>query len=83
VLYSGLDELASEGVLSKDARPGGEKIVWSTVHGASSLAIEGWMSPSDFPMVWRLTLFVTDNNFLRAILSSECSFMRITVMSGL
>jgi AcrR family transcriptional regulator len=53
LLRDGLDELASEGVLSKDARPGGEKIVWSTVHGASSLAIEGWMSPSDFPMVWK------------------------------
>jgi len=26
-------------------------IVWSAVHGASSLAIEGLMPPSNFPLV--------------------------------
>jgi AcrR family transcriptional regulator len=51
LLREGLDELMAHGVIDKSARNGGEVIVWSAVHGASSLAIEGLMSPSDFPMV--------------------------------
>ena len=51
LLRDALDQLVAEGVLGKNLRPGGEIIVWSAVHGASSLAIEGLMSPSEFPMV--------------------------------
>ena len=51
LLRDALDQLVAEGVLDKNLRPGGEIIVWSAVHGASSLAIEGLMSPSEFPMV--------------------------------
>ena len=51
LLRDGLDELMAHGVIHKSARNGGEVFVWSAVHGASSLAIEGLMSPSDFPMV--------------------------------
>ncbi len=51
LLREALDELASHGVIDKSARNGGEVIVWSAVHGASSLAIEGLMSSSDFPLV--------------------------------
>lgn len=51
LLRDALDELVAEGVLNKNLRHGGEIIVWSAVHGASSLAIEGLMSPSEFPMV--------------------------------
>ena len=51
LLRDGLDELAAHGVIDKSARTGGEVIVWSAVHGASSLAIEGLMPPSDFPLV--------------------------------
>ena len=51
LLREALDELMAHGVIDKSARKGGEVIVWSAVHGASSLAIEGLMSPSDFPMV--------------------------------
>lgn len=51
LLREALDELMAYGVIDKSARNGGEVIVWSAVHGASSLAIEGLMSPSEFPMV--------------------------------
>ena len=51
LLREALDELVTYGVIDKSARNGGEVIVWSAVHGASSLAIEGLMSPSEFPMV--------------------------------
>ena len=51
LLREALDELMAYGVIDKSARNGGEVIVWSAVHGASSLAIEGLMSSSDFPMV--------------------------------
>ena len=51
LLREALDELMTHGVIDKGARKGGEVFVWSAVHGASSLAIEGLMSPSDFPMV--------------------------------
>ena len=51
LLREGLDELMAHGVIDKSARKGGEVFVWSAVHGASSLAIEGLMSSSDFPLV--------------------------------
>ena len=51
LLRKALDELVAHGAMEKRARKGGEVIVWSAVHGASSLAIEGLMSTSDFPMV--------------------------------
>ena len=51
LLREALDELMAHGVIDKSARNGGEVIVWSAVHGASSLAIEGLMSSSDFPLV--------------------------------
>jgi AcrR family transcriptional regulator len=51
LLRETLDELMAHGVIDKSARNGGEVIVWSAVHGASSLTIEGLMSSSDFPLV--------------------------------
>jgi AcrR family transcriptional regulator len=51
LLREALDELMAHGVIDKSARNGGEVIVWSAVHGASSLAIEGLIPASDFPMV--------------------------------
>ena len=51
LLSAGLDELVAQGVMDKSARNGGEVIVWSAVHGASSLAIEGLMPESAFPLV--------------------------------
>lgn len=51
LLSEGLDELVAQGVMDKSARNGGEVIVWSAVHGASSLAIEGLMPESAFPLV--------------------------------
>ena len=51
LLRDGLDELMANGVIDKSARNGGEVIVWSAVHGASSLAIEGLMPESAFPLV--------------------------------
>jgi AcrR family transcriptional regulator len=51
LLRTGLDELVSQGIIEKSARAGGEVIVWSAVHGASSLAIEGLMPDSAFPMI--------------------------------
>ena len=51
LLREALDELMNHGVIDKGARKGGEVFVWSAVHGASSLAIEGLMSSSDFPLV--------------------------------
>ena len=53
LLRDALDELVAEGVLEKNLRSGGEIVVWSAVHGASSLAIEGLMSTSGFPIVLR------------------------------
>ena len=51
LLRDGLDELMAHGVIDKSARNGGEIIVWSAVHGASSLAIEGLMPESAFPLI--------------------------------
>ena len=51
LLRDGLDELMAHGVIDKSARNGGEVIVWSAVHGASSLAIEGLMPESAYPLI--------------------------------
>ena len=51
LLQQGLDELLRHGVISKEARFGGEVVVWSSVHGASSLIIEGLMPKDSFPLV--------------------------------
>lgn len=51
LLKKGLDELVSCRLITRSAREGAEVVVWSAVHGASSLAIEGLMSPSAFPKV--------------------------------
>ena len=51
LLNAGLDELLKTGVITKAAREGGEVLVWSAVHGASSLAIEGLLPESSFPVI--------------------------------
>jgi len=51
LLEKGLDDLASEGLISPNHRKGGEVLVWSAVHGASSLVIEGLMPEDSFPLV--------------------------------
>lgn len=51
LLRQSLDELLSQGLIDQSSRNGGEIVVWSAVHGASSLAVEGLMSKSDFPKV--------------------------------
>lgn len=51
LLRDGLDELFAEGVLDKNTRLGGEIVVWSAIHGASSLAIEGLISTKDIPLI--------------------------------
>lgn len=51
LLGDALDELVNENAMDRSARTGGELIVWSAVHGASSLAIEGILPPSDFQIV--------------------------------
>lgn len=51
LLQKSLDELLLNGLITKDARVGGEVIVWSSVHGASSLVIEGLLPETSFPLV--------------------------------
>ena len=51
LLKESLDELVEEGLITKSARLGGEVLVWSAVHGASSLVIEGLMPKDSFPMI--------------------------------
>lgn len=51
LLVAILDELVAQKVIIKSARVGGEVLVWSAIHGASSLAIEGLMPPDAFPVV--------------------------------
>jgi hypothetical protein len=43
--------LLTTGVITRSARQGGEVLVWSAVHGASSLAIEGLLPESAFPLI--------------------------------
>ena len=51
LLTKSLDELYSEGLITKGAQQGGEVIVWSAVHGSCSLIIEGLMPKNSFPIV--------------------------------
>lgn len=51
LLEQGLDNLVREGLITKSHRKGGEVMVWSAVHGASSLIIEGLMPKNSFPLV--------------------------------
>ena len=51
LLSKSLDELFETGLITKNARLGGEVVVWSAVHGASSLIIEGLMPKNSFPLV--------------------------------
>lgn len=51
LLSQSLDELYESGLITRSARMGGEVIVWSAVHGASSLIIEGLMPKNSFPLV--------------------------------
>lgn len=53
LLSKALDELLIHGLIKKSARSGGELLVWSAVHGASSLVVEGLMPNSAFPSVLR------------------------------
>jgi len=46
LLSKTLDELVTSGAMSKSMRPYGEIISWSSVHGATTLIVEGHM-PSD------------------------------------
>ena len=51
LLEKGLDDLVQEGLITSANRIGGEVLVWSAVHGASSLVIEGLMPKESFPVV--------------------------------
>ncbi len=51
LLRSGLDELLTHGIIDRDVRANGELIVWSAIHGASSLAIEGLIPEETFPEI--------------------------------
>jgi hypothetical protein len=51
LLESSLDDLLVHGLISKAARTGGEVVVWSAVHGASSLIIENLMPADAYPLV--------------------------------
>ena len=51
LLTRSLDELQAEGLITRSARLGGEVVVWSAVHGASSLIIEGLIPKDAFPLV--------------------------------
>lgn len=51
LLSRSLDELYEEKLITRSARQGGEVVVWSAVHGASSLIIEGLMPKNTFPLV--------------------------------
>jgi AcrR family transcriptional regulator len=51
LLSQSLDELYETGLITKNARIGGEVVVWSAVHGASSLIIEGLMPKNSFSLV--------------------------------
>lgn len=53
LLKSGLDELLAAGVISKEAREGGEVVVWSAVHGGSSLVIEGLLPENSFHLLMK------------------------------
>lgn len=51
LLNRALDELHKTGLITKSARVGGEVLVWSSVHGASSLIIENMLPEDSYPLV--------------------------------
>lgn len=51
LLNRALDELQKTGLITKSARVGGEVLVWSSVHGASSLIIENMLPEDSYPLV--------------------------------
>ena len=51
LLNRALDELLSTGLINQSARLGGEVLVWSSVHGASSLIIENMLPEEAYPLV--------------------------------
>ena len=51
LLSNALDELLAAGLITKSVRAGGEVVVWSSVHGASSLIIENRLPENAFPLV--------------------------------
>jgi AcrR family transcriptional regulator len=53
LLQQTLDDLAANKLMDKSVRAGGEIVVWSAVHGASSLAIEGLMPEEAYPVVMK------------------------------
>jgi AcrR family transcriptional regulator len=53
LLQQTLDDLAANKLMDKGARAGGEIVVWSAVHGASFLAIEGLMPEEAYPVVMK------------------------------
>jgi hypothetical protein len=48
LLSKTLDELVRSGAMSKSMRPYGEIIAWSSVHGATTLIVEGHMPSEAF-----------------------------------
>ena len=48
LLSKTLDELVTSGAMSKSMRPYGEIIAWSSVHGATTLIVEGHMPSEAF-----------------------------------
>lgn len=51
LLTNSLDELLATGLITKSARANGEVLVWSSVHGASSLIIENMLPEDAYPLV--------------------------------
>jgi len=51
LLEKSLDELVSYGVITTTARENGEAFVWASVHGASSLIIEGHMPKEAYSLI--------------------------------
>ncbi len=51
LLENSLDELVSHGVITETARENGEAFVWASVHGASSLIIEGHMPKEAYSLI--------------------------------
>ena len=51
LLEASLDELLYFGVITKESRENGEAFVWASVHGASSLIIEGYMPKEAYMLI--------------------------------
>lgn len=56
LLLGCLDELAARGLLRPGIRPGLELLMWSTVHGASELALQGQLSEVDLALLFDSTI---------------------------